>query len=146
MAINKLPKEILTISDIEDLESDLSAIDNDITALENSREYENIWHATTLAGLGLDVSLTDNWNRAYAELSANTTLILDNNLKDGRLRKVVIKNTHASDSIAIALPAHYGDVSPAYIVADTIVSVWFEWDSKAANWHIKYTGVDSIYA
>ena len=123
---------------------------NFTTANDNWIEVKNNYELSTNASIDLKAK-SRTIDYFYAELNANSNLILNdiNNtgLMDGFARHIIIKNTHATDTILIAFPSpNLCVTTSAPILACTYLEISFCWNPNISAWVIRYSDFEVLTA
>lgn len=119
-------------------------IPDEINAALALKLNKSITHET-VTSLALTLASFNGKLGVYRATDANATITLDNDLKDGVLREILILDSHVSTTITIATPTpYYGDTSPAAVTAGKYITIYFYWNSNISKWHIRWTGVEGV--
>jgi len=82
------------------------------------------------------LTLADTSTYLYYETNANGAIIFDNILKDNLQRKLTIKNTALSDTIAITIPTPRGGLATATIPFGWYCDIVFDW--TGVYWNVSH--------
>lgn len=137
---DKLETSLLKTTLAGDLDTDIPSVKSVNSAL--ALKLDAAIGFTALADNTTSISKSSFAGKAGVSITYNDgnnkTLTWNDDLKDGRERRVLLYNSHAT-TIGITPPAGIGDPFPAYCPTTKYLRLTFVWDG--AKWIRTYSGV-----